>query len=298
MNPQEIINLIGSSEYSPEIKKIFKQLGIPIKQQEMPVSWRTYQSTKWDLSLVFRAKNNFLSDYGPYKLAFTDSYEEAFLEEINFGSYKASTNYPFSLPYNLTFSDKPIAVTEKVSMKASESSPASYGSYMLFYTDGYKILTGFDNNNRLIWVSVRPLTLGFIKKRELTKSFRQQNKNIAALTSKQSVQLRRLLPAAAWRKRMKKGDNSFNEEKIGETEKILQIFIDNLISASEQRKASAIYSAIRKVVLKINTLNDKYYGFIETMEREELVEFINKAVQLTGFKIDKGADLTEEWREW
>jgi len=34
------------------------------------------------------------------------------------------------------------------------------------------------------------------------------------------------------------------------------------------------------------------------MEREELVDFIENAVKLIGFKIDSGVDITEDWRQW
>ena len=34
------------------------------------------------------------------------------------------------------------------------------------------------------------------------------------------------------------------------------------------------------------------------MEREELVDFIEKATKLTGFKIEDGIDITEDWRAW
>lgn len=39
-------------------------------------------------------------------------------------------------------------------------------------------------------------------------------------------------------------------------------------------------------------------NFIETMEREELAEFIEKAARLAGLEIEDGYDITEEWREW
>ena len=48
----------------------------------------------------------------------------------------------------------------------------------------------------------------------------------------------------------------------------------------------------------LNKINNKYDEFIDTMEREELCEFINIVVRQTGLEIDKNVDLTEEWREW
>jgi len=298
MTHQEIATHFGYSEFSPEVKQLFKKLEIPLQQPTMSVCWRTYESQKWGLDLVFRAKNNFFSDYGPFKLAYTDSYDEAFLEEINFGNQHGSTNYPFSLPFNLAFSDLPEVVKEKTGIKASKLSDASYGSYFVFNTEDFHFVIGFDKNSKLIWISVRLLELNFKKKRELTKTLKQQNKHINLLNVKQLTELKSQSPVKNWHKRMKEGDNIFNERIIEDTDTTLINFIDNLIDATGKKKANTIYAAINKVVKSLNNINEKNKSFIDTMEREELVDYIHKAIQLTGFKIEKGMDLTEEWREW
>jgi hypothetical protein len=41
---------------------------------------------------------------------------------------------------------------------------------------------------------------------------------------------------------------------------------------------------------------EKAHHFIETMEREELCEFITEAARIVGLKSEE--DITEEWREW
>lgn len=45
---------------------------------------------------------------------------------------------------------------------------------------------------------------------------------------------------------------------------------------------------VEKVVVSLNELNEQYDFFIETLEREELYEFI----------VEVEEDITEEWREW
>jgi len=45
---------------------------------------------------------------------------------------------------------------------------------------------------------------------------------------------------------------------------------------------------VEKVVVSLNELNEQYDFFIETLEREELSEFI----------VEVEEDITEEWREW
>lgn len=105
-------------------------------------------------------------------------------------------------------------------------------------------------------------------------------------------------PTLKWKQRMDDGDGAFNKKNISDTESALDAFIENLVAATEQQKANAVYAAVKKVVSNLNKLNEKHDSFIETTEREELVEYIHSAVRLTGFAIDKETDLTEEWREW
>ena len=52
---------------------------------------------------------------------------------------------------------------------------------------------------------------------------------------------------------------------------------------------------VKEVVLNINELNDEHDYFIETMEREDLYEFIDTA-RIAGLESEE--DITEEWREW
>lgn len=93
---------------------------------------------------------------------------------------------------------------------------------------------------------------------------------------------------------MADGDHLFTPKNIALTKKTLEQFIDQLADATKQKKASKIYSAIKKTVLAFN----RNSGFIETLEREDLVDFIHASVRLTGFVIDDNIDLTEQWREW
>jgi len=79
---------------------------------------------------------------------------------------------------------------------------------------------------------------------------------------------------------------------------LLKDYLLTLAELTTQKKAVNIYNSIKKIVTSLNKINDKNDGFIETMEREELCEFINNVVRETGLDIDGNIDLTEEWREW
>ena len=79
---------------------------------------------------------------------------------------------------------------------------------------------------------------------------------------------------------------------------MLKDYLQTLTELTNQKKATNIYNSIKKIVRAINKINDKHDGFIETMEREELCDFINNVVRKTGLDIEPNIDLTEEWREW
>ncbi|WP_425595573.1 hypothetical protein, partial [Planomicrobium okeanokoites] len=98
-----------------------------------------------------------------------------------------------------------------------------------------------------------------------------------------------------WRMRMEDGDDEFTEESIAETETLLQDFLATLahLQAPSEKK---IIKKVKEVVLRLNVLNEKYDFFIETLEREELHDFIMEKAQQAGLKTDE--DITEEWREW
>jgi len=47
----------------------------------------------------------------------------------------------------------------------------------------------------------------------------------------------------------------------------------------------------------LNKINDKY-GLIETMEREELCDWLNTLIRKTGLELGNNVDITDEYREW
>ena len=53
---------------------------------------------------------------------------------------------------------------------------------------------------------------------------------------------------------------------------------------------------VKEVVMKLNELNIEHDHFIETMEREDLYDFIDTAARISGLESEE--DITEEWREW
>jgi hypothetical protein len=106
------------------------------------------------------------------------------------------------------------------------------------------------------------------------------------------------MPTASWRDRMSDDDDLFTDDNIEASEEALENFIDALIDLGDKPSQDDIMSCVEEVVLKFNNLNEEYDSFIETMEREELWEFIDKSARKAGLKVEKDDDITEEWREW
>ncbi|MCI2255549.1 hypothetical protein L2D08_14335 [Domibacillus sp. PGB-M46] len=103
-------------------------------------------------------------------------------------------------------------------------------------------------------------------------------------------------PTLEWKQRMDEEDDIFTDENINVTNEVLDSYISSLKELGDTPTEEAILECVKEVVIRLNELNDKYDYFIETMEREELAEFIEEGAKIAGLKSEE--DITEEWREW
>lgn len=103
------------------------------------------------------------------------------------------------------------------------------------------------------------------------------------------------LPTIFWKSRMDEGDDIFTKDNILASEKALINYIKGL-KLLKNPTEEEILERVKKVVLEFNQLNEEFDYFIETMEREELYEFIDGVARAAG--LDTDDDITEEWREW
>jgi hypothetical protein len=99
-------------------------------------------------------------------------------------------------------------------------------------------------------------------------------------------------PTINWRKQLIDGNDFFTEKAVRDSDKLLDDYSAALQSAKTE---SAIWDAIKQVVQAFDTLNIEHDYFIETVEREELAEYIQRAAEAAGLIYD--GDVTEEWRE-
>lgn len=104
-------------------------------------------------------------------------------------------------------------------------------------------------------------------------------------------------PTVEWKQRMDEYDDDiFTEENISATNAVLNSYTKRLIELKNNSSSAEIMDCVKEVVLKLNELNEKYDYYIDTMEREELCDFIIEAAQLVGLEAEE--DITEKWREW
>ncbi|MBE2978883.1 hypothetical protein [Priestia megaterium] len=100
---------------------------------------------------------------------------------------------------------------------------------------------------------------------------------------------------AAWQQRME-NDEIFTAENIKATDEILDTYMNRLEGSLDKMSEQDILEYVQEVVIGLNELNEQFDYFIETLEREELCEFIIKAANAAGLETEE--DITEEWREW
>ncbi|PAE34263.1 hypothetical protein [Bacillus sp. 7884-1] len=103
-------------------------------------------------------------------------------------------------------------------------------------------------------------------------------------------------PTLEWKQRMDEDDDLFTEENINAANEVLESYINSLKELKDNPNEEEVLECVKKVVISLNELNDYYDYFIETIEREELYEFIIEAARIAGFESEE--DITEEWREW
>jgi hypothetical protein len=93
-------------------------------------------------------------------------------------------------------------------------------------------------------------------------------------------------------------DVGYTQKHIDKCQKILNDYIDSLVSVKEPRSDNGILKCVKKAVEQLNKLNEKCdCSLIETDQREDLVPYIQKAAKLAGLTLIT-EDVTAEWRDW
>jgi len=300
-----ITDLLGKSILSKELNSFMVEFKLPtspkLNLDNFGDAYDTQsRNEKKGIFLNFDGYERYKPEFGEPQLRFSKSKDELFLTEITIDNnfLKTKQASPVELPFGLQFGDSSDTVLKKLSKKQYERSETSYGYCWWTRFDEFRILTAISPASKLIWIRVIKLTNDEKQKLQLQKLLSAQNKNIDPANAKEVATFGKQLPTSLWKQRKNEGDMLFTEKSIADIENLLKEYCRNLVDLTKQKKAAAIYNSVKKVTRSINKINNKYNGFIETLEREELCEFINKIVRVTGLQIDEKIDLTEEWREW
>ncbi len=80
-------------------------------------------------------------------------------------------------------------------------------------------------------------------------------------------------------------------------EALRTVYVEDESMKNVAQQFGLSYGTIRNWVSQFEQAR-QHPGFVETLEREEIVDFFTKTVQLTGFELDPSFDLTEVHRSW
>lgn len=300
-----LADLLGKSILSAELNSFMKKFGLPTNpERNLDYHGKVYDtssnSKRNGIYLNFDGYDRHKLEYGEPDSVSKKPTDELFLDEITVDNNFLNTRKPSvaDLPFGLLFGDTQKLVVQKLGKKPYDKSLTSYGHCWWTQFEDFRILTAFSPDFELIWVRIMKLTSNEKEKIKLKKYLTQQNKNINPENNKRILEYSGNLPTLKWNRRKKDGDNLFTDKGIVAVESLLKEYLLTLSELTAEKKAAVIYNSIKRIVTSLNKINAKNGGFIETLEREELCEFINNVVRETGFDIDKNNDLTEEWREW
>ncbi len=110
------------------------------------------------------------------------------------------------------------------------------------------------------------------------------------------VELQENKPTHEWKAVANKGGWHYSPSVLQETDNILDAYIVSLAKDKAIKKIDNTLEYVETAVVALNELSRDNGYFIETMEREQLADFIQGSALRVGFSY-KG-DITERWREW
>jgi hypothetical protein len=297
-------HLLGQSILSDELKSFLKKFKIP-GNPELPGDTKVNyydiytKNEQHGITLNFDGYYSFTLAYGEPVHRYEGSFAELFLKEITLRSnYSKFNTPPYQLPFTLQFGDKEDDILKKLGKKPKDKFATNYGHYRLTEIEEINIETSLNHDFELISITIRMLSLEEKKKAQIQQQLRGQDKKINPANIEKITKFARQLPTRSWRKRQKEGDDNFPEPAIKAVEIILNNYTSVLIEKTKRGKATSVYTSVKNVVMDLNKVDDKYESLIETLEREELADYINKLVRLSGLDIDQTIDLTEDWRQW
>ena len=110
------------------------------------------------------------------------------------------------------------------------------------------------------------------------------------------VELKKNKPTHEWKAVANKGGWNYSSSVLQGTDDILDGYIVSLAQDKAINKTDNTLAYVETAVIALNGLSRNNGYFIETMEREQLADFIQSSAIRVGFSYQ--GDITERWREW
>ena len=301
----EIQDLLGRPIHSPEIKEFFAQYHLP--QNPNPeydaygnLFWVPVNNEEKTIRCLFTGYVRYAPAYGEPIGNYNKEKDQLILHQITIDSENAPNGKisDINLPFGLNIGDDKKTIEQKIGKKLTGKSLANDGgSFYEPFFDEFRLLLALDSKEQLRRLMLFKLEL-YEKERIRLKAFlKSQNKNIDPNRIPEIQAFLSEIPIPEWRQRMAEGDDMFSEESITAVETTLTEYVQTLCEAMQKKNATTVYNSMDKLVKKLNKINDKY-GLIETMEREELCEWLNTLIRKTGLELADNVDITDEYREW
>ncbi len=293
-----ILNSFGYSVYSPEIDDLLQQCNASCSNKAELELYDSIISESLGVALWFWWKGYYRDQIAdPHGTVELDDSHEVVLYELRFtprGLAQAK------LPFGLSFPASPESVTEALGRKPFTKIKNVMGNPVWTYYEGaFELLVIFDSGGKAV-ESFKIIALGRKERQkiDLLENLTAQKPNILPERIPDIETLIASAPTVAWERRMKSGDKQVTAEAIEASRPVFEDFIAAVCTATNSRNAKSIYAAVKKATKAFNKVSRQHKGVIETGEREEIVEFFNRVVGLTGFQFDPSFDLTEEYRSW
>ena len=301
----ELQYLLGRLIHSPEIKEFFAKYHLP--QNPNPeydaygnLFWVPVNNEEKTIRCLFTGYVRYAPAYGEPIGNYNKEKDQLILHQITIDSENAPNGKisDINLPFGLNIGDDKKTIEQKIGKKLTSKRIANDGgSFYEPFFDEFRLLLALDSKEQLRRLMLFKLEL-YEKERIRLKAFlKSQNKNIDPNRIPEIQAFLSEIPIPEWRQRMAEGDDMFSEESITAVETALTEYIQTLCEAMQKKNATTVYNSMDKLVKKLNKINDKY-GLIETMEREELCEWLNTLIRKTGLELADNVDITDEYREW
>ncbi len=298
---KDVFSMLGKSINSDGVKNMIKEFKsfLPPKTEtdnKGNITFATSYNDSIGVVFNFEGLNKFQKKYGNPVEYNDKNNDELILTKIRFNDLqKFNKKCPLiELPYKLKYGAVEKEVKSAISVKPYESSNIyGGGKFQIFDCGLFQTWVEYNIKGLLIKLDFYYFETVQKQKLVLKKNIAFQKKNIKPENQTNVKLFINKIPEMYDSRLVSKNSTAVKNLEIE-----LNRFVKSVTDYTSKRNSKGIYNEISKVVKSINSIHFKNVGFIETMEREILCDFINSVIKSTGFQIGDNIDITEDNREW